>query len=81
MSVTPEDKLAAQEARPMQLSEVSKVIGQQIRKEMDCVRARLYWQNALTNIPTEVVAEALAGALSSKLYQEVPRCQCCCRRG
>lgn len=78
--MTPEDKLAAQEARPKQLSEVSKVIEQQIRKEMDGVRARLYWQNALAGIPQEVMAEALAMALSSKRYQEVPRCQCCCRQ-
>lgn len=77
--MTPEEKLAEQDARLKQLSEVSKVIKQQIHKEMDGVRARLYWQKALKEIPIEVMAEALAFALSSKSYQEVPRCSCCHR--
>lgn len=79
--MTPEESKTDEAHRSDQLIEVLKAIELQIRKEMDCVRARLYWQNALAGIPHEVMAEALAVALSSKRYQEVPRCQCCCRHG
>lgn len=79
--MTPEEGKKNESRRSDQLSEVLKMVELQVRKEMDSVRGRLYWQKALEEIPHEVMAEALAIALSSKSYQEIPRCQCCCRRG
>lgn len=63
-----------------QLSNVLDAIDQQIRKEMDSVRARLYWQTALRDIPLEVLANALAVGLSRQSYQVVPQCRGC-RKG
>ncbi|ELW9769856.1 hypothetical protein ACPTGM_02525 [Pseudomonas aeruginosa] len=75
MSVTPDA------VNSDHFSGVMNAIDQQIKKEMDSVRAKLYWQNALENIPPETLAEALAAGLSSKRYQEVPACRCCRHRG
>jgi len=70
------DKKADQE-RDEQLRAVTQVIGLQISKQMDAIRARSYWLKALENIPSDILAEALAVGLSSRKYQEVPRCRCC----
>lgn len=73
-------KWKADQEREEQLRAVSQVIGLQINKQMDGIRARAYWLKALEGIPNEILAEALAMELSSNKYQEVPRCRCCCRR-
>jgi hypothetical protein len=74
MSLTPGNAVNSD-----QLTEVLKVIDQQLNKDMDSVRAKLYWQKALADIPAETLASALAVGLSSKRYQAVPPCQSCNR--
>ncbi|MFG9328135.1 hypothetical protein ACEP1W_19390 [Pseudomonas aeruginosa] len=60
---------------------VLSIIDQQIKKEMDGVRANLCWKNILQGIPPETLAQALAVGLSSQRYQEAPPCRCCRHRG
>lgn len=69
----------ASKEREEQCRAVTYVIRLQIAKQMDSVRAREAWSRMLENIPREVIAEALSQQLSSRRYQEVPDCRCCCR--
>lgn len=74
--MTPENENRATQGR----DDVLRVIGMQVRRDIDLMRARQYWRKTLEETPVEVLVEALSDALATGRYQEVPRCKCCCRR-
>jgi hypothetical protein len=56
-----------------------KIFDMQVRRDMDYVRAREYWNRCIQDLPIGTLVEALA-RLSSGRYQMTPRYQCqCCR--
>lgn len=75
--MTPENENGA----PQSLDEVLRIIGMQVRRDIDQMRARQYWRKTLAETPADVLVDALSIALATGRYQEAPRCPCCCRRG
>ncbi|MER0549760.1 hypothetical protein AAA536_16120 [Pseudomonas aeruginosa] len=61
---------------PLSSAELESIIGMQIRRDIDAVRARQFWRRALASVPPEELVEGLVMALSTGRYQEVPRCRC-----
>lgn len=57
-------------------AEIESIIGMQIRRDIDAVRARQFWRRTLASTPPEELVDALVMALSTGRYQEVPRCRC-----
>lgn len=55
--------------------DVLEIFDMQIRREMDYVRAKAYWERALQELPLAVLSEALA-QLSCGRYQMTPHCRC-----
>lgn len=66
--------------QPQSLGDVVKVMDMQVRRDIDLPRARAYWLKTLSQMPAEVLAEALSSALATGRYQEAPRrCSGCCQ--
>ncbi|QNH77832.1 hypothetical protein GGD92_06070 [Pseudomonas protegens] len=77
MSLTP----GAQDLKPQRLDEVLKSIDLQVRRDVDSMRAKHYWETTLLGTPNDVLVEALTMALASGRYQMTPRgCPCCRNR-
>ncbi|WP_448092495.1 hypothetical protein [Pseudomonas lini] len=77
MSLTPENEKESPQSR----DEVLKYIDMQVRRDIDQMRAKQYWDRTLEGTPKEVLVDALTIALASGRYQMTPRCQCqCCRQ-
>lgn len=52
-------------------------IDMQVRRDIDLMRARHYWEKTLEGTPKAVLVEALSLALATGRYQMKPRCNCC----
>ncbi|MBP5951305.1 hypothetical protein [Pseudomonas sp. P42] len=73
MSLTPENEKVI----PQNVTEVLRYIDMQVRRDVDQMRAKQYWERTLEGTPREVLVDALTIALASGRYQMTPRCQCC----